>query len=134
MYKEIHFCVICGQPFAEDHHIIYKSSVKPLDKCPQNHVYLCKFHHRDHREGVHFNRKLDKKYRDQFKAWLEESFVNNYYEQEEIKKILHIGDCATRSLCKMMNMKGGQYSKTEIIKACMGTEKLDVNKLRCSNG
>ena len=119
--KEIHFCRICGTSYGiEDHHIIYRSPVKPLDKCPRNHAYLCHKHHRDHRQGVHFNKKLDKQLKLEFQNWLEESFIKDYYDIEEIREILGIGLNAARSLCKMMYQKNGKYSRDEIIVTCMG--------------
>lgn len=119
--KEIHFCRICGTSYGiEDHHIIYRSQVKPLDKCPKNHAYLCHKHHRDHRQGGHFNKKLDKQLKLEFQNWLEESFIKDYYDIEEIREILGIGLNAARSLCKLMYQKNGKYSRDEIIVTCMG--------------
>jgi hypothetical protein len=121
--SEIHFCKVCGTSYGvEDHHIIFKSIVKPLDKCPKNHVYLCNTHHRDHRNGVHFNSELDKRFKTEFREWLEESFPDEYYEMKEIQQILGIGINAIRSLCKRMHC-GFLYSRKEIIRVCMGEAK-----------
>jgi hypothetical protein len=119
--KEIHFCSICGSSYGiEDHHIIFKSQVKPLDKCPYNHVYLCQTHHRDHKKGVHFNKELDTHFKMQFKAKLEELFTQETYSITEIKDKLKISSNATRSLCKLMTSHIGLYKKENIIRACLG--------------
>jgi hypothetical protein len=120
MSSEIHFCKICGNPITEDHHIIYKSQVKPLDKCPYNHVYLCQTHHRDHKQGVHFNKKIDIHFKMQFKAKLEELFTQETYSITEIKNKLKISSNATRSLCKLMTSHVGLYKKEDILRATLG--------------
>lgn len=120
MSSEIHFCFICGNPITEDHHIIYKSQVKPLDKCPYNHVYLCQTHHRDHKQGVHFNKKLDTHFKMQFKAKLEELFIQETYSITEIKDKLKISSNATRSLCKLMTSHVGLYKRNDIIRIALG--------------
>lgn len=117
----MNYCEICGTPYGvEDHHIIFKSIVKPLDKCPKNHVYLCNIHHRDHRNGVHFNSELDQELKSEFRQWLEESFCNEDYSMEEIQKILGIGANSTKRLCKAMHGRYFIYPREEIIRVCMG--------------
>lgn len=120
MCKEIRFCDQCGQPFAQDHHIVFKSECKPMDKCPFNHVYLCQKHHQDHRAGVHHNKKLNKYYKTKVKNKLQELFTKDYYSEEEIKSKLEIGQNATRSLCKLMWSVKGKYKNEDIIKTCLG--------------
>ncbi|MCR3759186.1 hypothetical protein KYB31_09310 [Clostridium felsineum] len=120
MCKEIHFCQVCGQPFAEDHHIVFKSECKPMDKCSFNHVYLCYVHHRDHKRGVHHNKKLNNHYKMQVQAKLQELFTEEYYSMEQIQNKLQIGHNAVTSLCKLMKQHVGKYKTKEIIKACMG--------------
>lgn len=120
MCTDIHFCKICGQPFAEKHHIIFKSQCKPLDKCIYNHVYLCAKHHRDHRQGVHFNKELDSYFKTQFKGKLEQLFTDDSYCMEDIKDKLRIGNNAAKSLCKMMYLCNGKYKREDIIRRCMG--------------
>jgi hypothetical protein len=125
--SEIHFCKICGTSYGiEDHHIVYKSIVKPLDKCAKNHVYLCNTHHRDHRNGVHFNTELDQRFKNEFREWLKESFPSEYYDMDAIQQALGIGVNAARSLCKRMKSQYMLYSKDEIIRVCMGEAKEDA--------
>lgn len=124
MSSEIHFCAICGNSYGiEDHHIVFKSQVKPLDKCPYNHVYLCQTHHRDHKKGVHFNKELDTYCKIQFKTKLEELFTQETCSIAEIKDKLKISDRAVRSLCKLINHHIGLYKREDVIKACLGFNK-----------
>jgi hypothetical protein len=121
MCREIHFCKICGTSYGiEDHHIVFKSQCKPLDKCIYNHVYLCPTHHRDHRQGVHFNRKLDKQFKGEFKSKLKQLFTSEAYCMEDIKDKLRIGNNAVKSLCKTMWQYNGKYKTEDIIRTCMG--------------
>lgn len=119
--EEIRYCAECGTSYwIEDHHIIRKSQVKPLDKCPGNHVDLCNIHHRDHSNGIHFNRELDRKYRLKFQNWLEMRLLKNEYELEEIQDVLQISFNATKNLCKLMTLQKGKYIRENIIRTCMG--------------
>ena len=53
-------CYICGSTFnVEKHHIFFGN---PLRKISDKHgffVWLCSYHHRDSKEGVHGNRETD---------------------------------------------------------------------------
>jgi len=68
---------------------------------------------------------LDKQLKLEFQNWLEESFIKDYYDIEEIREILGIGLNAARSLCKLMYRKNGKYSRDEIIVTCMGGVLID---------
>lgn len=120
MNKEIHFCEICGTSYAEDHHIVFKSECKPMDKCYFNHAWLCYTHHRDHKLGAHFNRELNIKLKLRVKAKLEELFTKKTYTITEIKDKLKISERATRSLCKLMTSHVGLYKRNDIIRTALG--------------
>lgn len=119
-------CYICGQTYnVECHHIIYKSQVKPLEECKKNKIYLCGYHHRDHRAGAHFNQTLDKKLKLEFQNWLEMSLLKEEFTQEEIREILGISSKAVRGLCKLMRLKNGVYQREDIIIQCLGGKKVE---------
>ena len=119
MSSEIHFCAICGSSYGvEDHHIMFKSQIKPLEKCPYNHLYLCSKHHRDPKEGVHFNEELDRKLKATFKLQLEKLFTKDNYTLREIRDILKIGNNAVNKLCKHMWTYEGRYKRDDIIRVC----------------
>ncbi|MFT8316608.1 MAG: hypothetical protein ABF633_20495 [Clostridium sp.] len=119
MSSEMHFCAICGSSHAvEDHHIMFKSQIKPLEKCPYNHIYLCPKHHRDPKEGVHFNVELDEKLKAAFKLQLEKLFTKDTYTLREIRDILKIGNNAVNKLCKNMWTYEGRYKRDDIIRVC----------------
>jgi hypothetical protein len=120
MDKEIHFCEICGNPIVEDHHIVFKSECKPMDKCYFNHTWLCNKHHQDHKAGVHHNRKLNIKLKLRVQAKLESLFDKEWYMSNEIQNKLKISSNATRSLCKLMTSRVGLYKRNDIIRTVLG--------------
>lgn len=121
MSTDINCCKVCGNTYGiEQHHIVFRSQAKPLEKCKLNYVYLCGMHHRDHKVGVHFNRKLDKNFKLEFQNTLEVLFDKRYFTEDEISKVLGISIRATRSLCKTVVQANGVFARADIIRACMG--------------
>lgn len=117
-------CEICGRPHAELHHIIFRSEVKPLEKCKLNHVYLCYEHHRG-TMGVHgrLGNELNKSLRLKFQNTLEMLFNKNEFTIEEIADILsiHLKQAIklSKSFNKIMSINR-TYQREDIIRACMG--------------
>lgn len=121
MSKEIHFCKACGTSYGvELHHRVYKSECKPLENCKLNHVYLCGRHHRDHKVGVHFNKKFDREIKLEFQNWLEILFSKPYLTRDEIKEVLEIADKPLNKLLKPLTLQKGKYVREEVIRACLG--------------
>lgn len=119
----LRYCVICGSNnWVQDHHIILKSQVKALDYCPFNHVFLCQYHHEDHKAGVHHNKELKAKLRNEFKATLESLFIEDNYDMKDIQKKLEIDSKATRSICKLMTPTLKGFERENIIRTCLGGE------------
>ena len=113
-------CKICGASYAETHHIIYRSQCKQLVNCKLNQVDLCYFHHRDHKEGVHFNKELDRKLKLEYQNDLEMLLDKPYLTREEIKEVLDISDKPLNSLLKTVERHKDKYVREEVIRACMG--------------
>lgn len=68
------WCQVCGNPYTlHCHHIFYGPNRKNSDEwgC---WVYLCERHHTQAPDGVHFNRKLDVK----FKKMAQQAFEEKY--------------------------------------------------------
>ncbi|WP_250455949.1 hypothetical protein [Clostridium tertium] len=121
MIKEIHFCKVCGTSYGvELHHRIYRSECKPLENCKLNHVYLCNKHHRDHKVGVHFNKKFDNEIKLEFQNWLEILWNKPYLTREEINEVLEIADKPLNKLLKPLTLQKGKYVREEVIRQCMG--------------
>lgn len=118
---EIKFCKVCGTSYGvELHHRVYRSECKPLENCKLNHTYLCNKHHRDHKVGVHFNKKFDREIKLEFQNWLEILFNKPYLTREEIKEVLEIADKPLNSLLKTVERHKDKYVREEVIRVCMG--------------
>lgn len=111
-------CEICGQP-GELHHIIFKSQAKYLERVPTNFKYLCPEHHRGN-NSPHKSRKKDLELKKELQAKYEIMLTQDYYNLEEIKKILDINDkVAQRVINKMIPHQEG-YKREELLARLMG--------------
>lgn len=115
------FCSECGKPYAETHHIIFKSEVKALEYCKLNLVDLCKNHHTGTygphgSKGAEFNRRL----RLGFQNNLEILLDKQYLTREEIKEVLQIADKPLNRLLKTLKVKEGKYTREDVVRVCMG--------------
>lgn len=117
-YEE--FCEVCGRAAEEEHHIVFRSQCQALINCELNHTYLCSYHHRNSKVGVHFNKDLDKKLKLRLQNKLELIFDKEYFTREEIGQALKISKRATDSLCKLMKSEKGMFNRFEIIRVSMG--------------
>lgn len=116
----------------EKHHIIYRSSCKPLAHCKYNIVYLCQDCHRNKPYAVHnkHGHAMDIKLKLEFQNWLEETFYQDRYTLEEIRKKLDISQNSIRSLSKLMDIDRGAYTRENIIRACMGGKIIEMEEIK----
>ena len=115
------YCKVCGNPYTELHHIMFRSEVKALEHCKLNLVNLCVEHHKG-TYGVHGSKgaSLNRKLKLEFQNTLEELWDKQYLTKEEINKILQIDDKALNRLLKRFSIQDYKYIKEDIIRACMG--------------
>jgi hypothetical protein len=118
--KEIHYCQICGANYAELHHIIFKSECKPLEDSEFNFIYLCHYHHRDHRAGAHHNKQFDKELKLRVQEELDYRLKSKELTREEIQESLKLGGKNLDKLLKLVIAKNGKFDKEKVIRACMG--------------
>ena len=119
--REIHFCEVCGSPYPELHHVVYRSENKNLESCKLNFAYLCQEHHRG-TYGPHGSKgaALNKKLKLEFQNKLEELLDKQHLTREEIKEVLDISDKTLNSLLKTVERHKDKYVREEVIRACMG--------------
>lgn len=60
MHDKEEGCLLCGNPYTEEHHVIFGTADRKLSEKYGLKVYLCAEHHRGNK-GVHHNAKLDLK-------------------------------------------------------------------------
>lgn len=124
------YCLECGTPYGiENHHIVSRRQCKPLEECEKNQVDLCAIHHRDHRKGIHFNRKLYLKYKLKFQNYLETHLLKEYLTREEIKEVLEIKDKPLDRLLKSLTMYKGKYARKDVILKCMADKKVTEEEI-----
>ncbi|WP_297429606.1 hypothetical protein [Clostridium sp.] len=128
--SEEKYCNECGTSYGvELHHIMSRKQLKPLEDCKYNHVNLCYNHHRDHKTGIHHNRKLYLKYRLIFQNYLEMHFLKDYLTREEIKAVLEIKDKPLDRLLKSITMHKGKYAREDVILKCMADKKVTEEEI-----
>lgn len=115
------YCKVCGNPYTELHHIMFRSEVKALEHCKLNLVNLCVEHHKG-TYGVHGSKgaSLNRKLKLEFQNTLEELLDKQYLTREEIDKILKIDDKALNRLLKRLSLQDDKYIKEDVIRAIMG--------------
>ena len=114
------WCKICGNPYTELHHIVFRSENKNLEHCKLNLVNLCVEHHKG-TYGVHGSKgaKLNRKLKLEFQNKLEDLLDKQYLTKEEINNILQINDKALNRLLKRLSLQNDKYIKEDVIRACM---------------
>lgn len=117
-------CSVCGHPYSEEHHIIFRSQQPAMVKSPLNIMLLCHSHHRGSL-SPHMTKKIDIKYKKGLQSILEKKFsYKNYFTEDEVKEILKIPIKDARSIVKTLKMivREGQacYESSEIIKQALG--------------
>ena len=66
-------CYICGTTHnLENHHLFLSANRKVSEKYGLT-VWLCHYHHQDHKEGVHHNKELMQKLHEVGQRYYEES-------------------------------------------------------------
>lgn len=122
--EEDKYCIVCGNPFIEEHHIVFRKQQSAMINCPHNIIGLCYNHHRGDK-SPHMDRKIDVKYKKELQDRLIGMFnFKKVFTEEEIRKILLIPKKDAYSLVKSIrisikdNIVG--YNKEDIIRAAMG--------------
>ena len=115
------YCKVCGNPYTELHHIMFRSEVKALEHCKLNLVNLCVEHHKG-KYGVHGSKgaSLNRKLKLEFQNTLEELWDKQYLTREEIKEVLQINDKSLNRLLKRLSLQDDKYIKEDVIRAVMG--------------
>lgn len=75
-------CVVCGSTYnIHKHHVFHGTANRKLSEKYGLVIDLCIHHHLDHKDGIHFNRELDLRY----KKEAQEKFESEYGRDEFMK-------------------------------------------------
>ena len=112
-----HECGLIG--YCENHHIIFRSQAKYMKNIGINQAFLCLEHHRG-TLGVHHNKKLDLKLKQQLQTRLQTIFSNEFYSREEIQTSLECGDKDMDLILKKLSNYVLGYSSEQLLIRLMG--------------
>lgn len=113
-------CEVCGSPYAEKHHIIFRSQAKYLENVPINFKYLCPEHHRGN-YSPHMCRKMDKQYKQDYQEKIIKLIsYNEFYTEEQIKHKLDISNNDVKRIVKKLNRRKEGYWGNELIIRLLG--------------
>lgn len=70
-------CLICGNPYTEEHHVFFGTANRSLSERYGMKVYLCAEHHRG-RRGAHQDRDLDLLLKKMAQKKFEETYTEDF--------------------------------------------------------
>lgn len=117
--EDYKYCIVCGKPYSEEHHVIYRSIAPWMINVRLNKIYLCAEHHRGN-NSPHLSKKIDLQYKRELQAKLTKLFNQQYYTVKEIKNILEISEGEAKGIVKTLSLGKEGYSRENIIMRCMG--------------
>lgn len=79
MGYEVGFCIVCGSPYTEEHHVIYGRGLRALSEKYGLKVPLCYVHHRDSKLGIHFDKAFDNSLKAEAQRKFEETYPNENF-------------------------------------------------------
>ena len=113
-------CVNCGKPgYIEWHHVIFKSQARYMKDTKIVLTPLCLECHRG-THGVHNNKKLDVKLKQQLQTRLQTMFTNKFYSREEIQTNIECADKDMDLILKKLSNYVLGYSSEQLIRRCLG--------------
>jgi hypothetical protein len=96
----------------QGHHIISKKQAPYMRHVPINITPLCVIHHTSSPTGIHHNKALMIRYRQEFQLKLQLIFTKDFYSFKEIKELLECSDNTVKAITKTL-IKHKEGFKTE---------------------
>lgn len=112
-------CEVCGRPYSELHHVVYRSQGKYMEHIPINFKYLCHKHHRGN-ESPHRCKNIDLQYKKSMQDKLKTMFSKDYYTLDEIKEILGVSTKIAERIVKTLPLNKEGYENNKLIFRMMG--------------
>lgn len=112
-------CEVCGKPYAECHHIVFRKQATYMKEVKLNHKYLCVEHHRGN-DSPHRNREIDLKYKREMQKKLFELFSKEYYTVEKISEILGVTELGAYRIVKTLRVYEKGYERVDLVIRMMG--------------
>lgn len=112
-------CSVCGRPYSELHHIVFRSQAIYMKEVKLNHKYLCIEHHKGN-DSPHKNKQVDLKYKKELQKKLFDLFHKEYYTVEEIGELLGISELGAYRIVKTLKLYKEGYGRVDLVVRMMG--------------
>lgn len=112
-------CCVCGSPYGELHHVVFRSQSKHMINISINHIYLCAEHHRGN-NSPHKKREIDLKYKNQVQDKLYNLLDDEYITIDKLMEKLEITETLANKIVKTLRINKEGYERNEIIRELMG--------------
>jgi hypothetical protein len=120
------YCVECLKndiwTHGQRHHIISKKKAKYMEHVPINIADLCLAHHTASPTGIHHNKGMMLRYRQEFQLKLTLLLTKDYYTHKELKELLNASDNTIKAIVKTLPWNKEGYKKEQLIFRMMGDE------------
>jgi hypothetical protein len=102
----------------QGHHVISRK-IGYMKHVPLNIVPLCVEHHTSSPSGIHHNKEMMIRYKQEFQLKLQLMFTKEYYTFQEIKTLLNCSDNTAKAITKtLIRHKEGWKAEDLIIHMC----------------
>lgn len=110
-------CEVCGAPYPETHHIIFRSQGGL--NIEWNYKDLCALHHKGDK-GPHKCRTTDLRYKYELQQWLRSKLHKTHYSEEGLQKVIKINQGQIKKILKTIRPEKEGYPSEQIIFKIMG--------------
>lgn len=120
------YCIEClredmRQP-GQGHHIVSKKKAPYMKHVPMNITPLCVIHHTSSPTGIHHNKEMMLRYRQELQLRYTLMLTKDYYNHSELKKLLNCSDNTVKAIVKRLPYRKEGYKREDLIFRFMGEE------------
>lgn len=98
----------------QGHHVISRK-IPYMKHVPMNIVPLCLEHHTSSPKGIHHNKEMMLRYKQEFQLKLQLMFTKEFYTFKEIKELLECSDNTVKAITKTIPRYKEGYKSTMLI-------------------
>ena len=118
------YCIECMKQdiwrSGQGHHIVSRKIAKYMEHVPMNVTPLCIYHHTASPTGIHHNKEMMLRYKQELQLKFTLMFIKEFYEHKEIKQLLDCSDNTVKAITKTVPRTKEGYDAKKIIFHMMG--------------
>jgi hypothetical protein len=99
----------------QGHHIISRKKAPYMVHVKMNIAPLCERHHTASPTGIHHNKEMMLRYKQEFQLKLQLLLTKDYYTHSEIKKLLNCSDNTVKAITKTLPISKEGYDRERLI-------------------